>query len=98
MGDLMRSTYEDWRVQAHEDAVEICRAWLRSCEHFRGGDNIDPAGGPALEDLLGRLGRADVRFRRLASRPEEQRKLVVARLHELKELKKRKAADDDDGE
>jgi len=96
--DVMESAYHEWRNQAYEAAVATCRKWLRSCEHFRGTEEINPAGGPEFEMLLQRLSAADVRFRRLDGRPSEQTRLVRARLEELRQLRKsgRSGMDADD--
>eukprot|EP00747_Dinoflagellata_sp_TGD_P025526 gnl/TRDRNA2_/TRDRNA2_131318_c3_seq1.p1 gnl/TRDRNA2_/TRDRNA2_131318_c3~~gnl/TRDRNA2_/TRDRNA2_131318_c3_seq1.p1 ORF type:complete len:743 (-),score=213.22 gnl/TRDRNA2_/TRDRNA2_131318_c3_seq1:34-2019(-) len=96
--DVMRSAWEDWREKAFEFAVECCRQWLRTSEVFRSAQTV-PDSGPDFEILLARLG-TDPRFQRLGSRPAEQRRLVVERLHELRDLKSKAKVtmeDDDDG-
>lgn len=60
---------------------------MRSCEHFRGFEDVDPEfDGPAFMELLARLD-TDVRFQRVGARPDEQRRLVAERLQALRESK-----------
>eukprot|EP00927_Polykrikos_kofoidii_P059842 TRINITY_DN54964_c0_g1_i1.p1 TRINITY_DN54964_c0_g1~~TRINITY_DN54964_c0_g1_i1.p1 ORF type:complete len:855 (+),score=186.00 TRINITY_DN54964_c0_g1_i1:371-2566(+) len=95
--ELLQGTWQEWRQQAHVRVTEVCQHWLRSCEHFRGSEAIEP-NGFQFEALLQRLS-ADVRFKRLGDRPDEQRRLVLERLQELRELKARgrpRGADEDD--
>jgi len=80
--ELLRAAWEEWRERAHEMAAEVCRKWLQSCEHLCGVADLEPA-GPEFEALLVRLS-GDVRLRRLAARPAEQRRLVAERLEELR--------------
>lgn len=80
--DILREAWEEWREHAYRLAVEACQMWLRSCEHFRGLEGMQPE-GPRFDALLGRLSQ-DVRFRRLAARPNEQQRLVAERLTDMR--------------
>jgi len=85
--DVLRSAWEEWREKAHVMAVEVCRQWLRSCEHFRDAEGVC-VGTSEFEGLLAKL-RDDVRFRRLGHQPQEQRRLVVERIEELRHFRGR---------
>lgn len=80
--DRLRDAWAEWRGHAHERAVQECRQWLRSCGLLHGCEGLAP-GSPPFEHLLQKLSRADVRFRRVGAKPEEQRQLVEQRLAEL---------------
>ncbi|CAE8634124.1 unnamed protein product, partial [Polarella glacialis] len=87
--EVLIKAWEEWRVHAYDLAVEDCQKWLRTCEHLRGCEQIDPTGGDDFDLLLKRLEATDVRFSRLRGRPEEQTRLVAGRLKELRDMRVR---------
>merc|ERR1711920_710532 len=84
----LKSAWEEWRGQSFEQVADVCRQWLRECVHFHGFEDIDPdVDATAFQRLLAKLS-TDVRFQRVGARaPEEQRRLVLERLQELRESK-----------
>lgn len=98
--DVVVSAFEQWREHAYELAAEDCRKFLKICQHFRGTEDVDPAGySRDFDELVFKLAKADVRVRRLAGRPELQRRLVSERLEELRELRaKEKRKEDEEDE
>merc|ERR1740129_2350213 len=96
--DRLRDAWAAWREHAHERAVQECRHWLRSCGLLHGCEGVKP-GSPPFEHLLRKLSSADVRFRRVGAKPEEQRQLVEQRLAELSESRERsRGAIDEDAD
>merc|ERR1711971_508120 len=82
--DTLQQALSTWRVKAQDAAVESCRTWLRSCELLHTCEASE-SGTPAFQVLLAQLNEADVRFRRLAGRPDEQERLVSERLRQMDE-------------
>eukprot|EP00929_Paragymnodinium_shiwhaense_P120392 TRINITY_DN9231_c0_g1_i1.p1 TRINITY_DN9231_c0_g1~~TRINITY_DN9231_c0_g1_i1.p1 ORF type:complete len:870 (+),score=268.88 TRINITY_DN9231_c0_g1_i1:113-2722(+) len=80
---VLQSAWQEWRDQAQQLAIESCKQWLRSCEHFRGKEAVTE-GGAEFEHLYQLLSQ-DIRFRRLAHSEEQQRRLISERLQELRD-------------
>merc|ERR1712187_501048 len=80
---VLRAAWEEWRSNARSQAIEACRTWLASCEHFRGQDRTKP-GTDAFEALMQKL-KQDVRFKRLNGEPDAQKRLVVERLKAMRQ-------------
>eukprot|EP00931_Biecheleriopsis_adriatica_P019971 TRINITY_DN13469_c0_g1_i2.p1 TRINITY_DN13469_c0_g1~~TRINITY_DN13469_c0_g1_i2.p1 ORF type:complete len:181 (+),score=53.69 TRINITY_DN13469_c0_g1_i2:166-708(+) len=85
--DILRSSWEDWRAHAFELASEDCQRWLRECKHLRGCEDVDPSQVDEFDRLLQMLKTQDIRFRRLSGRPEEQTRLLAARLKEMRKMR-----------
>jgi len=85
--DVLQQGWEEWQELAYNRSTEVCRSWLRSCEHFCGTESII-LGDPAYELLIEKLNQ-DIRFCRLVKKPEVQRDLVLERLKELRQARVR---------
>lgn len=83
--DVLHTTWEEWRGHAYGLAIEDCQKWLRTCEHLHGCEEVDLGGGDDFDRLLEKLRTKDIRFSRLDGRPEEQTRLLIGRLRELRE-------------
>eukprot|EP00435_Cladocopium_sp_Y103_P032521 s3490_g8.t1 len=70
--EVLKAAWLEWRERAYDLAIEDCQKWLRTCEHLRGCEDVEPTGGDSFDRLLRRLAAKDVRFRRLNGRPEQQ--------------------------
>lgn len=87
--EVLKAAWLEWRERAYDLAIEDCQKWLRTCEHLRGCEDVEPTGGDSFDRLLRRLAAKDVRFRRLNGRPEQQTRLLAGRLRELRSLREK---------